>query len=330
MHPRNLHQTRYPISELIKVTPALASFTKLNPKGEQTIDFADPAAVKTLNQALLHYYYGVKFWDIPQGYLCPPIPGRADYLHHIADLLAQSNDGNIPKGKHIIGLDIGTGANLAYPLIGNKSYGWRFIASDIDPISVQCAQQLCQANKLTKEISVFHQPQAEHYFLNILQHPKANLSAKQQKQIQQVHFTMCNPPFHTSLEAAQQGTQRKITNLAANKAKRKPSGKHTVLSKKDTKALNFGGQQAELWCEGGEAKFITDMIIESQQFSTQSLWFTSLVSNKDNLKTLKQTLKKINAKQVKVVDMSQGNKQSRFIAWSFFTLEQQRTQLRAS
>lgn len=39
--------------------------------------------------------------------------------------------------------------------------------------------------------------------------------------------------------------------------------------------LNFGGQQQELWCEGGEVAFITQMIAESQQFGRQVKWFTS-------------------------------------------------------
>ena len=41
-----------------------------------------------LNRAILMHHYGVKSWDIPAGYLCPPIPGRADYIHSVADLLA--------------------------------------------------------------------------------------------------------------------------------------------------------------------------------------------------------------------------------------------------
>jgi 23S rRNA (adenine1618-N6)-methyltransferase len=45
---------------------------------------------------LLISYYDIQKWDIPH-YLCPPIPGRADYIHYIADLLAESNNGIIPK-----------------------------------------------------------------------------------------------------------------------------------------------------------------------------------------------------------------------------------------
>ncbi len=44
------------------------------------------------------------------------------------------------------------------------------------------------------------------------------------------------------------------------------------LNKDD--ALNFGGQQQELWCEGGEVAFIKKMIEESKGFAKQVMWFT--------------------------------------------------------
>lgn len=80
---------------------------------ELSVNFADPLAVKTLNKALLAHFYGVTHWDIPDGFLCPPVPGRADYVHHLADLLADDNGGVVPKQATV--LDIGTGANLIYP-----------------------------------------------------------------------------------------------------------------------------------------------------------------------------------------------------------------------
>ena len=61
--------------------------------------------------ALLLHMYGVTGWTLPPRYLGPPIPGRADYLHYLADLLALSNGGEIPCGAAIRVLDIGVGAN---------------------------------------------------------------------------------------------------------------------------------------------------------------------------------------------------------------------------
>jgi hypothetical protein len=128
LHPRNRHHQRYDLPALCQAHPELQGFITLNPVGEQTIDFANPLAVKALNKALLAHFYAVKHWDIPDGFLCPPVPGRADYIHHLADLLALDT-GTIPENASI--LDIGTGANLIYPLIGAHEYGWRFTGSEI-------------------------------------------------------------------------------------------------------------------------------------------------------------------------------------------------------
>ncbi len=83
--------------------------------------------------------------------------------------------------------------------------------------------------------------------------------------------------------------------------------------------LNFGGQQQELWCEGGEVAFISQMIRESQAFARQVKWFTSLVSRGDNLPPLYRLLTEVGAVKVVKKEMAQGQKQSRFIAWSLWT-----------
>ncbi|MNP64670.1 Ribosomal RNA large subunit methyltransferase F [compost metagenome] len=87
--------------------------------------------------------------------------------------------------------------------------------------------------------------------------------------------------------------------------------------------LNFGGQAAELWCEGGEARFVTQLISESAQVGQQVLWFSTLVSKASNLPAIQTALKKAGALQSQVVEMSQGQKQSRFVAWTFQTPAQQ-------
>ena len=87
LHPRNKHRERYDFQQLINTCPELAPFVKLNNYNDESIDFFNPNAVKMLNKALLKQHYGINNWEIPEGYLCPPIPSRADYLHYIADLL---------------------------------------------------------------------------------------------------------------------------------------------------------------------------------------------------------------------------------------------------
>jgi len=151
LHPRNLDRFGYDFEELIKICPELKIFVSVNEhninssdseQAKQTIDFSNPEAVKSLNKALLITHYGIQDWDIPKNYLCPPIPGRADYIHYIADLLASSNNGIIPEGETVQGLDIGIGANCIYPIIGNSTYGWSFVGTDIDEKAIQNCKKI--------------------------------------------------------------------------------------------------------------------------------------------------------------------------------------------
>lgn len=293
LHPRNRHQGRYDFPSLIKAHPDLARFTLTNPHGKPSIDFANPEAVRVFNRALLKAQYGIQHWDIPANYLCPPIPGRADYLHVAADLLAADNAGQLLKGAQVRVLDIGVGANCIYPLLGHSDYRWRFLGSDIDPVALASAKAIIQANGLDKVINLRQQSNPAHILSGLL------------KDDERFDLTLCNPPFHASREEATRGSQRKWKNLGKQDPKRK------------LPVLNFGGQNNELWCEGGEIRFVTQLINESAQYASQTLWFTSLVSKASNLAALEAALKKAGAAAVRVVEMGQGQKQSRMLAWSF-------------
>ena len=72
-----------------------------------------------------------------------------------------------------------------------------------------------------------------------------------------------------------------------------------------------------MWYKGGEEVFIKKMIAESVQFKDQVHWFSSLVSRKENLKNIKRAVNKTLPTEVKIIEMEQGNKKSRFIAWTF-------------
>ncbi|MDC1399650.1 23S rRNA (adenine(1618)-N(6))-methyltransferase RlmF [Yoonia sp.] len=292
LHPRNQHSDGYDFVRLVADTPELDVFTISNPVGQATIDFQNVLAVRMLNRALLKTHYGIDFWDIPIGYLCPPIPGRVDYIHYLADLLAGSHNHDIPRGRDIKALDIGTGASLVYPLVGQSEYGWHFTGTDIDAGALKSAQQICDLNNLN--IALRRQEKPENVFRGVIQSNDV------------FHVTMCNPPFHASKEQANKGTQRKWANLG----------------KGQSKQLNFGGQSTELWCPGGEIKFIARMVEQSVAFADQCLWFTSLVSKKDNLQPLHRILTNANVTDYKVVEMAQGQKTSRFIAWTFMKKKQ--------
>lgn len=63
--------------------------------------------------------------------------------------------------------------------------------------------------------------------------------------------------------------------------------------------------------------FIRKMIAESRQFARQVKWFTTLVSRGDNLPLIYPALNDAGAVRVVKKEMAQGQKQSRFIAWTF-------------
>jgi 23S rRNA (adenine1618-N6)-methyltransferase len=299
LHPRNLHNNRYDFPTLIKTKPQLQEFVKENKYGDLSIDFANPKAVIALNQALLAHFYAIENYSIPNGYLCPPIPGRADYIHHIADLLASCNNGVIPKGKAIIGLDVGIGANGIYAIIGASVYDWDFMGSDIEIEAIKSVENIVNSNDSLKEkIECKLQKNPENIFANIIN--KEDI----------YDFTLCNPPFHKSLKDATEGNKRKVQNLTKQK---------TTKS-----ALNFGGKNNELWCKGGEVTFIKNMIKESLEFKNNSLWFTTLVSKKENLPLIYKALEDIKAVEIKTIDMSQGQKITRILAWTFFNKQEQK------
>lgn len=302
LHPRNPHRLRYDFELLVKNSAALKDFVFVNEYDSETIDFSNPEAVKALNKALLLTYYDIHDWDIPKNYLCPPIPGRADYIHYAADLLAKTNNGSIPEGETVQVLDIGIGANCIYPILGNHAYGWSFVGTDIDEKALQNCSDIIESNpRLIDFISLQQQTETRFIFKNIIT-PEDKFS-----------LTICNPPFHASQDEANRSTLLKINNLDVSK------------KEKATKpVLNFGGHNAELWCEGGELGFITQMIYESAKYPMQCLWFTTLVSKKDNLVSIYRILNKVNVVAIETIDMSQGQKNSRIVAWTFLSEAQQK------
>jgi 23S rRNA (adenine1618-N6)-methyltransferase len=270
LHPRNPHRFQYDFEQLVCGCKELKTFVFINKYNSQTIDFANPEAVKMLNKAILKHFYGIYFWEIPDNYLCPPIPGRADYVHYLADLLA----------------------SLVYPIIGSQTYNWQFVGSDIDPVAVESARRIIENNdSLLGKIEIRLQTSSTNIFKEIILSDEV------------FDLTMCNPPFHSSLKEATAGTRRKIKNLGGN-----PTLKTT---------LNFGGQNTELWCEGGEESFVKKMILESATIPRKAKWFTSLISKKEHLPFIHRTLKSVKAKEVRTIDMAQGQKVSRIVAWRF-------------
>lgn len=292
LHRRNRHRERYDLQALAHSFPGLEEFVHKNDFGDESIDFFNPDAVKALNTALLKQFYEIGYWDFPKGFLCPPIPGRADYIHHLADLLAGESGPSAPEGKVVRCLDVGTGASCIYPIIGHREYGWQFVGSEIDAAALTSAKTILEENPgLNGKIELRLQLDEHSIFRGIIGPGEF------------FDLTMCNPPFHASRAEALEATQRKVSKL-----------KHKKVS---MVKRNFGGKSNELWCPGGEKKFIRAMIVESREFSASCRWFTTLVSKESNLKSIYRQLDKVEAAIVKTIPMGQGNKKSRFVAWSF-------------
>ena len=299
LHSRNKNRERYDLSALIISNPELVNYIKPNKYGEDSVDFSNPLAVKLLNKALLNYYYGIKNWEFPDENLCPPIPGRADYIHHIADLLGVSNMGTIPIGDKITCFDIGVGANCIYPIIGVTEYDWNFIASDIDPKSIDSAKNIVNSNPTLKDkIECRLQEIPTDVFYGIIDREE------------KIDLSVCNPPFHSSVEEAQAGSRRKLKNLTGKEVK--------------SPTLNFAGISKELICDGGESKFIRNMIRESRRFAKNVYWFSTLVSKQSNLKGIYKSLEKLEAEKVKTIPLGTGNKSVRIVAWTYLSEKEQK------
>lgn len=280
MHPKNPFIKDYNFETLVAQHPPLKPFVSINEHGIQTINFASNEAVKALNTALLKEHFGITYWDIPDNNLCPPVPGRLDYLLHVADLL--------PK-EEIHLLDIGTGANLIYTILATRHLNWKCTASEVNLDSLSNAQKIIDKNPDLKDIELRHQQ----FKSNILEHVIQPTDA--------FDVVVCNPPFFKNRTDAERNNLRKFQNLQ--------------LDEKNTQ--NFGGLSNELWYKGGEEAFIKKMAEESIQFKDQVIWFTAIISQKDSLKNIKRAINKTKPSEVKIVEMEQGNKQSRFIAWTF-------------
>ena len=223
MHKNNKHKKGYNFKELIQAHSALEPFVFVNDyNSNETIDFANPEAVKALNVALLKSFYNIDYWKFPDAHLCPPIPGRVEYIHHLNDLLKPYK-----LKDNIRVLDVGIGATCIYPLLGHSEYNWSFVGTDIDPKSLANAQMIIDKNGLSKVVELRLQTEKSLIFKGIIEPTDC------------FALSMCNPPFYRSEQEALEAAQRKMKGL----------GNASPIR-------NFSGTANELWFEGGEKAFL--------------------------------------------------------------------------
>ncbi len=291
-HPRNRHQGRYNLPAMVGALPELRQYI-VQRRGDSTVDFSDQRAVLALNRALLAQWYSIRGWDLPAAALCPGVPGRADLIHHLADLLASDRGGSVPRGQSVRVLDIGVGASVIYPLIGHAEYGWSFVGIDVSTQALDSATRILAANPTAAAaIELRRQYDPQHIFEGVIAADE------------RFDLSICNPPFHVSAKAVKQASVAKWRKL----------GK---ADRDGARGSNFGGIAAELHCSGGELGFIRRMIDESAQRPDRVRWYSSLVSQAAHLPPLRKALQDAAAVEVRQIDMGHGQKQSRVLAWTF-------------
>ena len=290
MYAQNPYSSRYDLKRLTKHYHALEKFIVLNPSGEETIDFSSSEAVFALNKSMLLADFKLGDYELPSGYLIPPVPGRLDYLLHVRDFLTEKF--NVSENSQLNGLDMGSGANGIYCILGAQHFNWKMVGSETDAKAVEIANANIQKTKgLNDKIEIRHQQDKGSLFKNTIQ---AN---------EQFDFVVCNPPFHSSKEEALKGSLRKVKNLGGYAAKEKF-------------LLNFEGQANELWCNGGEVLFIKRLIKESVGFKNQVKVFSTLVAKSESVAAIKKQLSKVKA-NFEVIPMALGNKKGRYLMWWF-------------
>ncbi len=283
MHQDNPHKNGYDFSLLEKENPSLAIYIQKSKKGK-TIDFTNNKAIIALNKALLNSHYGISFWEFNASNLCPPIPSRIEYLLQINDFLKQQGS----KAPFDV-LDIGTGATCIYPILGNKLLQWRFVGVDCNNKSMVSANTIIQKNKLKSSISLRLQKDKKHILKNVIL-PKDAFT-----------ISICNPPFYRSKDEAVYNNEQKWKKL----------------QKEIGTGRNFSGIADELWYPGGEKAFLHNYLYESSIYKEQFQWFSSLISKKENVKSMLASFKKMQVKEQHQIPIRIGNKQMRILCWKF-------------
>ena len=275
MHPNSIFQDGYDFLALAEEESALKPLLFKNDFDKWTIDFSIKKNVRLFNQALMKKHFGIENWHIPDENLCPTLPGRADYLYYLKDIIGD--------GKRRI-LDIGTGASIVYPIVGNRLFSWSFVGSEISTKSISNAKNILEGNNISQqEIEIRQQTVKRNFFKNIV--------------LENDHFDacICNPPFFESEEQARSWNWKKW---------------------KSEKSKSVG-TLSELVVKGGEKKFISDMIKESMHYKKQFRLFTTLVSKQSSIPFIEKACKSAQVTSLEFVEMKTGRKVSRIAVWRF-------------
>lgn len=284
MHERNLYKTPPDFESLAQAYPPLRPHVIRAPEdGFSTINFHDETAQRRLTQALLFRDFDIQL-EIPDDRLCPPVPNRLNYVLWLYDILSHTCSKERPPTS-IRGIDVGTGASAIYPLLACRlSPNWRFIATDIDTVSLASAQANVDRNGLSEHISVMRADPTGPILFPMAQDPAASFD-----------FSMCNPPFYASAE--------EVVGSAAAKA-HSPNAVCT-------------GAEVEMITGGGEEGFVSRMILESLELRERCQWYTSMLGKQSSLTTLVSFLRVHSITNYALTELVQGHTRRWALAWSF-------------
>ena len=266
---------------LIKEFPELKKYIlKQNEDNEEEFqfDWSNNELSLLMDKSILNYYFNIKYYDIPKGFLIPPIPSRINYINLINSIITKLiKDIDI---KNIIGIDIGTGANIIYPILGYSIYKWKFICTEINNEAYNNAKLILQKNNLENNINIIKQNNKDNIFISILN--------RENKYI----FSMCNPPYYNY----------------ENEIK--------LEDKKRDNEYNFD----EIYYKNGEYGFFQRYFEESICYKNNVFLYTILIGKKINAENIYDKLSSYNdiIKIYNMQKILTGNNVRYIIYWSFF------------
>ena len=266
---------------LIKEFPELKKYKlKQNEDNEDEFqfDWSNNELSLLMDKSILNYYFNIKYYDIPKGFLIPPIPSRINYINLINSIITKLiNDIDI---KNIIGIDIGTGANIIYPILGYSIYKWKFICTEINKEAYNNAKLILQKNNLENNINIIKQNNKDNIFISILN--------RENKYI----FSMCNPPYYNY----------------ENEIK--------LEDKKRDNEYNFD----EIYYKNGEYGFFQRYFEESICYKNNVFLYTILIGKKINAENIYDKLSSYSdiIKIYNMQKILTGNNVRYIIYWSFF------------
>ena len=346
MHHRNPY-LRLPWAEL-RCEPLLAPFFS----DVGTFRFGAPGALRELTAALLARDWAVRGWVCEPGRLCPPLPGRLNYVLWAEDLVAAtelsalaSHDNlkadSMPSAallpQHRAVIDVGTGASAILSLLATRVTGWPVAATELDTTSLRSARENVVRARLASHITVLATTDdsasllgsaltaAEAFLVPAISRGDASDCPPPQLPPYSVAMTLCNPPFFRSWEEARASMDRARPAATAGGG----SGSAVCNDNNDddasAEAVSLGeiaacdGAAHEMACVGGEEAFVGRLIDESAAADarTRVLWFTSMLGKQTSVAPVVAHAVRAGACAVRSAALVQGRTRRWAVGWSF-------------